>query len=75
MVTHVDRQVVDEPLFVLTDAPGFSDQPIDVCSEHRARVIEGKQGIKEELLKLSLAVASASSTFGRLVGCVGMMAQ
>jgi len=67
VITDVDRKVIDEPLNGFRRAPGSSEQTIEICSQHRARVVQRKKRIKSDFLKLPL---TCDTTFATLLSAV-----
>ena len=53
--------------------PSFSDQPIDVCPQHRIGVVNRKDGVESRLFELTLSGITASLTFKGPMGCLGKM--
>lgn len=54
VILKIEPEVVDEPLWLFRGRPGFPNQPIQICPEHGAGVVEGEEGIEPELLELPL---------------------
>ena len=54
MKVSVQEQVKLKALHLFGRAPSSSKEPIYVCSQHCAAVVEGKKWIKSDLLKLAL---------------------
>ena len=46
MKSHIDLKVIDERLDLFRRAPGSPKKPIDIGSQHRARVVETKKRVK-----------------------------
>ncbi len=56
LVVHlnIERQMVIQPVPLLGRAPGSAKEPIHVRAKHRARMVQGKEWIKTDLLELTL---------------------
>ena len=61
MIGDVKGKVIDEASHGLGRAPGSSEEPIHVRSEHGAGVIQGEQGIEPQFFQLPLSCVGASS--------------
>jgi hypothetical protein len=63
MVADVKGYVIGEPLAIFRRAPGPAKEPVQVSAQHGASVIERKQRIKADALKLSLPGNAAAPAF------------
>jgi hypothetical protein len=48
MVKNVQGKVIDQSLDGFSGAPSFSEQTIEICSQHSACMVERKQRIELE---------------------------
>ena len=51
---RIETEMVDKVFHLLRCVPGSAKEPIDVCSQHRASVIQAEEGIKRYFLELPL---------------------
>ena len=62
MKDDIDHDMSPKAIRTFGSTPGFSKEPVDVSSELRKRVIETKEWIKPDLLKLPLSHDAPSSS-------------
>lgn len=71
VVVHVERKMVGKSLPFLSGAPGLSEKPIHIGSEHRGRVVKAEQRIPAPFLEFPLSGDRRSATYSGCVNCVG----
>ncbi len=54
--------MVTETFGFFSGAPGFSKKAINICSQHRAGVIEAKERVKTDFFQLTLAGDAGAPT-------------
>jgi hypothetical protein len=65
--------VVDQTLWGFAQTPRSSKEPIEICPEHGAGVVEGKERVEAEFFELSLPGDAASSSLRRDVPGFGVV--
>ena len=68
MKLSVEREMEKKTFSFFCRAPSFSDESIDIRTDHRAGVVEIKERVKADFLKFPQAPASSSSAFMSFMG-------
>jgi hypothetical protein len=68
VVAKINPEVINQSGLGLGRAPGSPKQPIHICPEHGASMVERKKRIKAYFLELSLSRDAATLTFHSQMG-------
>ena len=71
MVVDVNLKVASESFNGFAGAPCSSKEPVHVCSNHGAAMVEAEDGIKDYFLEFSLPRHAAALAFDGLVRSFG----